>query len=346
MVEKKAVLRIIDANLNRGAEALRVVEEYARFVLEHPGLTSVCKSMRHRLRAAVGALGAKTVDLLGARDTEGDVGTVLTDAGERRRADLDAVLRANFQRLAQSLRALEEYAKVLGKDASTFESLRYDAYTLEKQFASPPERPAVLDDKPLMVLVDDVRIARKVLEGGCRLLQYRDKTRSDAERLRVALELRALTREFAAVLIVNDRPDIALASGADGVHLGQDDLPIEAARKVLGPSKLIGLTAHSIEELKDCETRGADYIGVGTMFASPTKPDLVVKGPADLIPATKSCSVPCYAIGGITRENLDELLKLGATRLAVGSGITAADSVEGETRWFLSRTSSSGAWGA
>jgi len=330
-------LRIIDANLNRSAEALRVVEEYARFVLDHPGLTNAAKSMRHRLRAAISGLGAKSADLLGARDTTGDVGTGLTTPGEGERAGFEAVLRANFQRLTQSLRTLEEYAKVLEKDASAFEALRYDAYTLEKQFASPPERPAALDDKPLMVLVDDVDVARKVLEGGGRLIQYRDKTRSDVERLAVCRELRRLTREFDAILIVNDRPDIALASGADGVHLGQEDLPIEAARKVLGPSKLIGLTAHSIDELQDAESLGADYIGVGTMFTSPTKPDLIVKGPAELIPTTKNCPIPCYAIGGITRDNLDVLLDARATRVAVGSAITNTEDVTAETNWFVQK---------
>ncbi|KPJ52113.1 MAG: hypothetical protein AMS16_06860, partial [Planctomycetes bacterium DG_58] len=169
----------------------------------------------------------------------------------------------------------------------------------------------------------------------CRLIELREKTMPDGECLKLACELRELTREAEALLIVNDRVDVARAADADGVHLGLDDLPIEEARKILGPSKLIGLTAHSVDELKDAESRGADYIGVGTMFSSPTKPDLEVKGPAELIPAAATCPIPCYAIGGINRDNVDELLKLGAKRIAVGSAITSSADIAAETAWFL-----------
>jgi len=366
--EQMSVLRVIDANLNRAAEAVRVVEDYARFVLDHSGLANAAKSLRHRLRRAVGSLGVETRELLGARDTEGDVGTTLVGEGERERTGLTEVLRANFQRLEQSLRVLEEYSKLLGADASAFERVRYDTYTLEKQLASPPGKPPALEDKPLMVLVgtsmsvgmespDVVDAARKVLEGGGRLIELREKTMPDAECLSLARELRELTRSAGALLIVNDRVDVARAADADGVHLGLDDLPIEEARRILGPSKLVGLTAHSVEELKDAESRGADYVGVGTMFRSPTKPDLEVTGPAELIPAAAGCSVPCYAIGGITRDNLDELLAAAkgtvpftdraergrrtgtvpGVGVAISSAIMTAPDIAAETAWFVRR---------
>ena len=106
---------------------------------------------------------------------------------------------------------------------------------------------------------------------------------------------------------------------------------------MLGPSCLVGLTAHTVDELAEAESRGADYIGVGTMFPSPTKPDLEVRDPSELIPAATGCAVPCYAIGGINRGNVDELLGLGATCVAVGSGVTLANNVAAETRWFVDR---------
>ncbi|HUU43988.1 MAG TPA: thiamine phosphate synthase, partial [Planctomycetota bacterium] len=181
-VERAKLLRLVDANLNRAAEAARVVEDCARFVLDHAGLAHAAKSLRHRLHLAAQDAGWKTGDLLSARDTVGDVGTELSAATERTRADLPALLRANFQRLEQSLRVLEEYAKLPGGADPAFERIRYDVYTLEKDFASPPERPARLDDKRLMVLVGGgtpeatVATAARVLEGGCRLIELREKT--------------------------------------------------------------------------------------------------------------------------------------------------------------------------
>jgi len=240
-------------------------------------------------------------------------------------------------------RVLEEYAKLTPTGGAAYEQMRYDVYVLEKQCDAPPERPAALAGRPLMVLVgggppaETIALTEQVLAGGCRFIQLREKTLADGACLDLARALRALTSAASAVLIVNDRVDVAKASSADGVHLGLDDLPIEDARRILGPSKLIGLTAHSIAELEDAEARGPDYIGVGTMFASPTKPDLDVKGPAELIPAAAKCSVPCYAIGGITRDNLDTLLKAGATRIAVASAITNATDIAAETAWFVSK---------
>lgn len=177
-------------------------------------------------------------------------------------------------------------------------------------------------------------MTRAVLDGGCRLVELREKEMPDAEYLALARRLRELTRRAGAVLIVNDRADIARAAHADGVHLGLEDLPPEEARRLLGPSKLIGLTAHSAEELERAESAGADYIGVGTMFRSHVKPDLVVKDPRRLVPAMRRCSVPCYAIGGIDRANVGSLLGLGATRVAVGRAIASARNVAAETKWF------------
>ena len=341
--DREKLLRIIDANLNRAGEAARVVEDCARFVLDHPGLTHCAKGLRHRLHMSAASMGIHVAELLTARDTEGDVGTELVEKSELERVDLGSVLRANFQRLEQSLRVLEEYAKLLEAGDAGFEAIRYDVYTLEKAFATPPARPASLAEQRLMVLIgggpeaQTMQTAEQVLEGGCRLIELREKTLSDADCLALARRLRALTTSADAALIVNDRVDVAKGSGADGVHLGRDDVPIEHARRILGPSKLVGLTAHTIDELTDAEARGADYIGVGTMFRSPTKPDLEVKGPTELIPATLKCRVPCYAIGGITRHNLDELIALGAMRVSVGSGITAADDIVFETDWFLGK---------
>ncbi len=346
--------RIMDANLNRANEAARVVEEFARFVLDHPGLANAAKSLRHRIQTAAAATGIKPRSLLSARDTAHDVGTELTGAHETKRADVAELLRANFQRLEQALRVLEEYAKLLGKSAggaaARFEAARYDAYTLEKDFASPPARPGKLDDKPLMVIVgtfhtkggtaaDVVALTRSVLAGGCRLIELREKDLDDRAYLSLARAVRAETRKCGALLIINDRADIAKLSQADGVHLGLEDVSLSDARRILGPSKLIGLTAHSVDELTRAEAQGADYIGLGTMFPSHVKPELSPRNPRQLLSAARKCAVPIYTIGGIDRTNLAGLLKLGASRAAVGWAITSAKDVAAETRWFVKRLS-------
>lgn len=343
---RRKLLRIVDANVNRAGEAARIVEECARFVLDHAGLAALAKGLRHRLAAA--SLQVDVKQLLASRDTAGDVGTKMTGQLESSRPGLDELLRANFQRLEQALRVLEEYSKLLGGDASSFETMRYDVYTLEKQFAEPPEKPAVLDGEHLMVLVgtslavggtaeEVLDMTSRVLEGGCRLIQLREKEMPDGDCLALARSVVSVAHQVGATVIIDDRASLVAASSADGVHLGIDDLPIEDARRILGPSKLVGMTAHTVDELHDAESRGADYIGVGTMFASPTKPDLAVKGPAELIPAAARCGVPCYAIGGITRENVGELLQAGATRIAVASAVTSADDVTKATAWFVER---------
>ncbi len=341
-------VRILDANLNRANEAARVVEDYARFVLDHAGLANAAKSIRHRIQTAAASAGLKTRALLAARDTAGDVGTELVGAHETKRPDASALLRANFQRLEQALRVLEEYSKLLRKSDPGFEAIRYDTYTLEKDFAAPPPRPARLDDKRLMVIVgtfhttsgkarDVVTLARAVLAGGCRLVELREKEMPDWEYLALARALRGETRKRGALLILNDRADIAKLSQADGVHLGLDDLPIADARRILGPSKLIGLTAHSADDVRRAEAAGADYIGVGTMFRSHVKPSLPAGGPRKLLPAILKCDVPCYAIGGIDRRNIGGLLKSGITRAAIGWAITSAKDVAAETKWFVRR---------
>jgi len=358
------VLRILDANANRAREGLRVLEEHARLVLDDAELTERIKRARHALATAVGGLGRGR--LLAARNVEGDVGTHIATATERSRAVPDDVARAAAGRLTESLRCIEEYGKLLDAAvAGQVERRRYEAYAIEQAMFHGGPRYARLRCARLHVLVTESlcalpweQVCEEALAGGADVLQLREKSLPDGELLRRAERLRTLTRRHDALLIINDRPDIARLAEADGVHLGREDLTPSQARRILGPHALIGLTVHSSQEaasaLRDglghrrlaCDStaetavphaRDADvarppaYLGVGPMFASPTKPDVAVGGPgllaeiASTTAAAGSPKLPLVAIGGVTLENVGQLASrvdgVGRFAVAVCQGV-------------------------
>lgn len=169
-------------------------------------------------------------------------------------------------------------------------------------------------------LIDCVREA---LEGGVTLVQYRAKTASSAEMYAKALQLKALCDSFNVPLIINDRLDIAMAVGAAGVHLGQDDLPCAAARKILGEDYLIGVSAHNPAEAKAALQSGADYLGCGAVFGTATKADVKKLGTDGLAAICKAKGLPVVGIGGVTADNYREVRAAGADGAAIVSGILA-----------------------
>ena len=338
---EQATVRIIDANFNRAREALRVAEDYARFALDSARLTSALKTLRHQLREAVDAFGLPRSALVGARDTAGDVGTPLSTPAELRRTDGASVAQAAFKRLGEALRCLEEYGKTLDADAArTIEALRYRGYEIESEmFRVPRGRLAqaalyVILGRPGARCDELLAIARSALAGGAAVVQRRQKDAADGERLALARDLREATRQHDALLIVNDRPDIALLSHADGVHLGQSDLPVRAARRLLGPEKIIGGTANTAEAAAALEAAGADYIGCGAMFASSTKPEREVVGPQRLADVLRAVRIPVFAIGGIDLGNVEAITAAGGERVAVGAAIVGAADAEAAARAF------------
>lgn len=180
----------------------------------------------------------------------------------------------------------------------------------------------VTDDGCLQgrALIDCVREA---LEGGVTLVQYRAKTASSAEMYAEALQLKALCDSFNVPLIINDRLDIAMAVGAAGVHLGQDDLPCAAARKILGEDYIIGVSAHNPAEAKAALQSGADYLGCGAVFGTATKADVQKLGTDGLAAICKAKGLPVVGIGGVTADNYREVRAAGADGAAIVSGILA-----------------------
>jgi thiamine-phosphate pyrophosphorylase len=323
--------RLLDASANRASEGLRVVEDYARFVLDDPALTRRIKEARHRLGLATRSLDLEA--LAAARDTRGDVGTHIMTVTERARENPRAVLIANFKRSAEALRTLEEYGKL--RDpwlAGRFEVLRYDVYTLEKLTLTAVQSYRALGDARLMVLVgglptlgDLTWIVGEALAGGADVIQLREKGLSDREWIRRACEVRSLTVRAHARLIINDRPDLARLASADGVHLGQEDMSLRDARRIVGPSALIGVSTHGAAQLDEAVLAGASYLGVGPVFTSATKEFVDLAGLEYVRHAAETTGLPWFAIGGITETNVDRVLDSGATRIAVSAAVVGAE---------------------
>ena len=189
----------------------------------------------------------------------------------------------------------------------------------------------VTDDGCLQgrALIDCVREA---LEGGVTLVQYRAKTASSAEMYAEALQLKALCDSFNVPLIINDRLDIAMAVGAAGVHLGQDDLPCAAARKILGEDYIIGVSAHNPAEAKAALQSGADYLGCGAVFGTATKADVKKLGTDGLAAICKAKGLPVVGIGGVTADNYREVRAAGADGAAIVSGILAQPDIRATVR--------------
>ena len=325
--------RILDASANRAREGLRVVEDYARFVLDDPGLTRRLKEVRHRLAEALRGFDPDL--LIGSRDTREDVGTHIMTPSEQVRENPRAVLTANFKRIAEALRTLEEYGKLVDVWLSgRFEVLRYDVYTLEKLTLTAVHAYRALGEAKLMVLVgglptlgDLTWIVGEALAGGADIIELREKNLADRELLSRAREVRILTAQAKARFILNDRPDLARLAGADGVHLGQDDVSVRDARRIVGPNLLIGVSTHDRAQLDAAILSGAGYLGVGPVFPSATKefsePELA--GLAFVQTAAETTNIPWFAIGGITEENVERVLAAGATRIAVSAAVVRAE---------------------
>jgi thiamine-phosphate pyrophosphorylase len=354
------VLRILDASLNRATEGLRVVEDYGRFVLDDSFLTHAAKTLRHDLATA--AMVITAAHRHAARDTQRDVGTRISTIAETERLDAWNVCAASFKRAEQSLRSLEEYGKIVSTEfAGQCETLRYRLYTLEKAFDVNRFSRESLNGATLCVLLDArssaaefEAIVKSLVAAGVGMVQLRDKRLDDRDLIERARTLVSLTRrtgshgrqppatpgvsithQTSTVAIINDRPDVAAAVDADGVHIGQEDMSVKDARAIVGPRMLVGVSTHNLDQARAAVLDGANYLGAGPTFTSTTKSFHQFAGLEYLRQVATEIQLPTFAIGGITAKNIGNVLATGITRVAVSGAITSAPDPASAARELL-----------
>jgi len=320
--------RIIDANLNRLREGLRVIEEWCRFVIENQSFAMDFKEIRHELVEITNLANWNKDVLLEARDTVNDVGVNNATVLEFNKASEKELLLANFSRCQEALRVLEEYGK-LSNVGQKFEKIRYRLYTLEKNVMQCFECQNL--NQPIYILLtkklcknDYFETITSLCQVGAKLFQLREKDLDGDDFFSLALKAVRIIKSYGGTVLINDRFDIALAVGADGVHLGKKDLPISVVRKIVSRPFLIGATVHSQEELNELSALEVDYIGVGPCFVTGTKPNLTVGG----VPLVKQLVLQkkstAFAIGGIDQKNISELLANGMSQFAICSAIISS----------------------
>ncbi|HPP77950.1 thiamine phosphate synthase [Methanospirillum sp.] len=193
----------------------------------------------------------------------------------------------------------------------------------------------IITDEILAPGCSHIQIARESLSGGAKIIQLREKRRNGRELYAIAMEIRSLCSRYNARFIVNDRLDIALASQADGVHLGQDDLPLSAARRLAPRPFIIGVSVGTVEEAVRAEREGADYLGVGPVYPTGTKPDAGPPVGPELIRIIRAAvTIPIVAIGGITLSNAGDVLAAGADGIAVISAVICSPDIAAASRKF------------
>lgn len=336
--------RIIDANLNRATEAARILEEIARFHLENKEMSTEFKKIRHQICSQS---DSQYSELLSARDTENDIGTEIENPSIRK--DLESTFKANIKRLQQALRTLAEYSNQTKMDSNVFESLRYSSYTLEKQMW---ERLTMelnkfrLTDKKLYLVTNSdnfdtdeefLDAVASALKGGVQIVQLREKSSPASRIIELGRKIRELCSIYNALFIVNDRIDIAKIIEADGVHLGQDDIDIKYAREILGSNFIVGVSTHAPEQAIKAQQDGADYIGVGPVFETPTKHGRQAVGLAYVNWVAEHINIPFFAIGGIDLDNVNDVVNAGASRIAVVRAIINSKSPETAAKTFLDK---------
>jgi thiamine-phosphate pyrophosphorylase len=348
---ERALFRIIDANFNRGREAARTMEEYCRFALNSPDLSSRAKMLRHDLCSII-----KQFDpglLIANRDVQGDVGRQMRIEGQLCRSTLSECFVAAAKRLSEALRVLAEAVQTFDPAvAADIERLRFDGYALEKDalvFSSTTAKFSSVRLYVLLTAMEDsgdkqiLNLARLCVGAGVNCLQLRCKGISDRRALHLAKKIVSICRAGGTLSIINDRIDIAVSSGADGVHLGQDDISVADARQLQMTPMIVGLSTHSIDQLKDAIGQQPDYVALGPVFATPTKPSAEPVGleyVSKALAILTDSNIGHVAIGGITPGNIGQVLAAGARTIAVSSVVTEAKDPESICRQLKETLSS------
>ena len=340
---EKDTLRIIDANLNRIGEGLRVLEELARLSLDDSDLTQKLKNMRHEILRLNPVL---QTELLNARNADGDVGADMLVHGEFEKRNKNELVMANARRAQESLRVMEEMARSpdLKLDTEKYKKARFSLYSIEKELIGKISRQDKIKkitglyaiiDTDLLKGRDYKEVTSQVIKGGARVIQLRDKRLDKKKLLEIAREIKQLCLANDVLFIINDHLDIALAVDADGLHIGDDDIPAVVARQLLPMDKILGCSARTVDDALALSKDGADHLGVGAMFATGTKEGAEVVGKERLQEIKSVVNIPLVAIGGIDKNNVKEIVEAGADAVAVISAVLNAEDVEEATRQLV-----------
>lgn len=319
--EDLRIYQIIDANLDRAREGLRVLEDWARFGLGENDCVAKIKNYRQ-------ILGKNHLEVYKqSRNHIEDQCKGLTHQEQMKRRTPEKIVSSNAGRVQEALRVIEEFSRLNNHELSKIASeIRYEIYTLEIDLLSLSKfkkAENILKENDLYVITDQkenlLEIIEEILIAGVKIIQHRFKTGNDKDHLQEAIQIKNLCKRYNSLFIINDRIDIALASNADGIHLGQDDLDLKTARKLLGCSKIIGISANNEIDISKALKDGCDYIGIGPVFESATKKDKKPIGFKNIKSLTKDLNIPWFAIGGVTKNNISYLKSKGFRKFALVS---------------------------
>lgn len=331
--------RIIDANINRASEGLRVLEDIARFRFDNSEISAELKKKRHSIRESIMQYLSKCIE---KRDSQKDTGLKISkELRNDVKTTLTELATANFKRVQEALRTLEEVLKIenMYNLSKVFEEIRFNTYSLEKKFHNKLLTISKKEklDSDLYCFTseeyskgrDNITVAKEMISAGIKIIQYREKNKKAKDMLKECETIREMTKNKNVTFIVNDYIDIALSVSADGVHLGQDDLPLEKARKILGNEMIIGISTHSPEQAIKAFEGGADYIGVGPIFRTYTKKDVCEPvGLEYLQYVVENIKIPFVAIGGIKEDNILSVKEKGAKCIAMVTEIVGSDDMK------------------
>ena len=319
--EDSRIYQIIDANLDRAREGLRVLEDWARFGLGENDSVKRIKNFRQ-------ILGKNHLEVYKqSRNFIKDECKGLTHQEQSKRSSPDQIISSNAGRVQEALRVIEEFSRAHNYDLSKIAAeIRYEIYTLEIELLRLiryKNSEEILKENDLYVITDQkenlLEIIEAILIAGVKIIQHRFKSGTDKDHLREAIQIKNLCKKYNSLFIINDRVDIAIASNADGIHLGQDDLDLKTARKLLGYSKIIGISANNEIDISNALKDGCDYIGIGPVFETATKKNKKPIGIEKIKTLTKDLNIPWFAIGGIKSNNISYLKRNGFKKVALVS---------------------------
>tara|TARA_B100000945_G_scaffold310274_1_gene302022 strand:- start:490 stop:1545 length:1056 start_codon:yes stop_codon:yes gene_type:complete len=339
--EDLRVYQIIDANLDRAREGLRVLEDWARFGLGKENFVKTIKNFRQ-------ILGRNHLEIYKkSRNYIEDKCKGLSHEEQIHRKTPETIIGSNSARVQEALRVIEEFSRNQNHQLSKIAAeIRYEIYTMEIKLldlSKQKKSQEIIKANNLYAITDQkenlLEKIEEILIGGVKIIQHRYKEGNDKDHLEEAIKIKKLCEKYNSLFIVNDRIDIALASNADGIHLGQNDLDLKTARKLLGNSKIIGISANNKIDISKALKDHCDYIGIGPVFKSSTKEDKKPLGLEKIRSLTKDIKIPWFAIGGIDKKNISYLKNYGFNKVAIISELMNSEDPKQEAIMILKKLS-------